>query len=347
MHSWHEREVPQTEHEARQEPVTRALVPPAAADRRSGRDGSVFDGLDILEILDTVVRLKPDLDGGLAGHCPDVVWLAVKTAERLGFDPAGVAYVALSSYLHDAGKRAPHLTLLSILNRSDEAGRACTACAIPSRIFTGAHLPGPVSHALDHLYETFNGSGVPDGLRGDAIPIISRIIAVADSFVDLTVNEGNFLGATLSPAEAVAVIKMHGGMLFDPAVVEALAAVVVAAQAPVDGTERAGGANAALAGGLGEIPLPDIVQLLAQGRRSGRLLVSRNSHRGEIRIEEGRVVDAVTGDVRGEDAFHEIICWEQGAFSFEPGAVAGGGTITRGTVELILEALRRLDESRR
>jgi HD-GYP domain-containing protein (c-di-GMP phosphodiesterase class II) len=77
---------------------------------------------------------------------------------------------------------------------------------------------------LLHHHERWDGSGYPDRLRGERIPLESRIIAVADAFEAMT--GGRPYRAQLTAEQALAEIQERSGVQFDPACVRALAAVV-------------------------------------------------------------------------------------------------------------------------
>jgi HD-GYP domain-containing protein (c-di-GMP phosphodiesterase class II) len=71
-----------------------------------------------------------------------------------------------------------------------------------------------------HHHEHWDGSGYPDGLAGEAIPLGSRIILVADAFVAITTDRP--YRAAQSEAAALRELRAHAGSQFDPSVVEAL-----------------------------------------------------------------------------------------------------------------------------
>ena len=91
---------------------------------------------------------------------------------------------------------------------------------------TGAELVGrveglgPIVPWIYHAHEHIDGSGYPEGLRGDAIPPASRIIAVADAFDAMTTNRP-YRGA-MSREDAIAELYRCSGSQFDLACVEAL-----------------------------------------------------------------------------------------------------------------------------
>jgi len=100
-------------------------------------------------------------------------------------------------------------------------------------------------------------------------------------------------------------------------------------------------------GALAQLALPDLLQTLAQGRRTGRVTLRRGPERGEVELVEGRPVDARTGPAQGEKALFRLLGWVEGSFSFQPGPAAAEARIGRGTDELLLEGARQIDEGRR
>jgi DNA-binding response OmpR family regulator len=108
-----------------------------------------------------------------------------------------------------------------------------------------------------------------------------------------------------------------------------------------------------LEGDLAQVPLPDLLQILAMNRKAGRLRLDRNGERGEIAISAGQPVAARTGAALGEKAFFRLLGRQGGQFSFQAGPLAGSvpdgsvpdaGHITRRLEELLLEGMRQADE---
>ncbi len=103
--------------------------------------------------------------------------------------------------------------------------------------------------------------------------------------------------------------------------------------------------NRELAGDLEEIPLPDLLQVLAQNRKSGRLELVREGQRAEVLLRQGAVVDAAAGAASGEKALFRLLGSREGPFSFTPGEPAEPARIQRRTEELVLDGLRQVDEA--
>ncbi|HSM92787.1 MAG TPA: DUF4388 domain-containing protein, partial [Anaeromyxobacteraceae bacterium] len=103
--------------------------------------------------------------------------------------------------------------------------------------------------------------------------------------------------------------------------------------------------NREIEGNLAQIPLVDLLQILAVNRKTGRLTVEREGEKAEIALHEGRVVDAQMGAVVGEKALWRLLTRREGQFAFVPGGAGGAGDrIDRKVEELVLEGLRQADE---
>jgi len=101
-----------------------------------------------------------------------------------------------------------------------------------------------------------------------------------------------------------------------------------------------------VSGSLPDMPLHDIVQVLAAGRKSAVVSLENRGQSGQIHIRDGQIVNAYCGDKEGEEAFYEMIGWNEGDFKVDPDAEIGREAIKKPNEALILEGLRRLDEQR-
>ncbi len=97
-------------------------------------------------------------------------------------------------------------------------------------------------------------------------------------------------------------------------------------------------------GSLKELPLADIVQLVAVSGKTGMFSLVRGAERGVVYIQNGQITHAKVGDVEGEDAIYGLALWNQGEFQFSPGVESEMRTITRSNTNLLMEAARRSDE---
>jgi hypothetical protein len=102
----------------------------------------------------------------------------------------------------------------------------------------------------------------------------------------------------------------------------------------------------AFQGSLAELHLPDIIQLISVSGKTGVFHLTDGRQRGEIYLNEGRIVHAVLEDATGEEAVYALAIWRQGEFRFDPGGPTDRLTITKSNTNLLMEAARRLDEWR-
>lgn len=97
-------------------------------------------------------------------------------------------------------------------------------------------------------------------------------------------------------------------------------------------------------GFLSNLSLPDLLQLHGQGRFSGSIVVSYDGQEGVIFLQNGEVVHAEAGDLKGEDAFCAILGWRAGSFVAHPNVSPFARTVFKGLDHLLLDGLRRIDE---
>lgn len=100
-----------------------------------------------------------------------------------------------------------------------------------------------------------------------------------------------------------------------------------------------------LSGSLVEMGLPEVIQVLGQSRKSGRLEIVSGHQKGELFLEAGLVVHASFGKDSGENAVYAMLVLKAGDFAFDPSARTGHKTMTASTEGLLLEGMRRLDEA--
>jgi hypothetical protein len=106
-------------------------------------------------------------------------------------------------------------------------------------------------------------------------------------------------------------------------------------------------ASRGVSGSLREMGLPDMVQVLFHGRKSGNLRIRARDGSGEIHFVDGNVVDALWGDQKGEDAFFAMLGLEDGEFALDPAFKPTGRVIHQSSEALLLEGMRRIDEGLR
>jgi DNA-binding response OmpR family regulator len=340
----------------------------------------------------------------------------------------------------------------------------------PQRLMESARLPVETTRALRHMYERYDGRGFPDGLHGGEIPLGARLLALGDTFADLTSNPRNPYRRTLTTAEAMEVLKKGRNTIFDANLVDLFGDVMAgddikrqlltgaqsvlvvdsdpeqvailemqlttrgfrvrtarssdaaikhlienpvnlvlsevdlkpydgfefkrrlnedartskipffyftssAASADVEKGFALGAADylvkpstidvlaakiqqyleraapSAVAGGvsgsLKEMSIPDLVQILSHGRKTGLLKLRSGQQAGEIHFVNGDIYNALVDDLFGDEAFFAMLRFKDGTFSLEPGFRAETRVINMTAEMLLLEGLRRFDEDNR
>jgi putative two-component system response regulator len=174
--------------------------------------------------LCTLHRLARAADRDTADeHTARVACTAALLGERLGLAPAEVALLRQAAPLHDIGKLAvsDEILLKPGILTAEEVRQMRRHVLSGAAMLSGGdsdvtELAREI--ALTH-HEWWDGSGYPNGLAGDVIPISGRIVALADVFDALT-HERPYKRAWLV-GDAVAEIRRLRGSQFDPAVVDA------------------------------------------------------------------------------------------------------------------------------
>lgn len=156
-------------------------------------------------------------------HTSRVGELSAAIAERLGIDAKRVEQLREAAPLHDVGKIGipDHILLNRGSLSADESDVMRTHAALGARLLYGSGSPVlqmAASIAATH-HEWWDGSGYPVGLADEGIPLLGRIVAVADAFDALTHDRPYKLAWPTE--QAIARIERGAGTQFDPRVVEA------------------------------------------------------------------------------------------------------------------------------
>lgn len=102
----------------------------------------------------------------------------------------------------------------------------------------------------------------------------------------------------------------------------------------------------AFQGSLAELHLPDIIQLISVSGKTGVFHLTDGALKGQIYLNDGKIVHASLEDASGEEAVYALAIWSRGDFKFEPGISTELRTISKSNTNLLMEAARRLDEWR-
>jgi len=153
-------------------------------------------------------------------HIDRLVGLSIDLGKRVGLDAQELDRLRLAARYHDIGKAAIPLSILNkkegltkeewhLMKQHSEIGYRI---AVNSKIFSAL-----AEEILTH-HEKWDGTGYPTNLKGQKIPLISRIIAIADAYCAMV--EGRPYREPFSPAQAREEIRKYAGMQFDPELVK-------------------------------------------------------------------------------------------------------------------------------
>jgi HD-GYP domain-containing protein (c-di-GMP phosphodiesterase class II) len=162
-------------------------------------------------------------------HSQDVVSLVLQVADDVGLDADARRDAELTALLHDVGKVR---IAKSIINKAgpltDEERTIINTHTIEGQLMLEkvGGLLGRVGRLVRSCHERWDGHGYPDGLAGEDIPLVARIVCTCDAFSAMTTDRS--YRKALSSSEALAELRRCAGSQFDPAVVDALITVVSA-----------------------------------------------------------------------------------------------------------------------
>jgi putative nucleotidyltransferase with HDIG domain len=175
------------------------------------------------EVLQLIVLSIEARDPYTSGHSQRVQHNAMIFARGLGFDDTQVHKIGVAGVLHDVGKMgaqyAPILAKPSFLTAEERA-------ILERHPVDGANLVGTITELSDivdvvrHHHENWDGSGYPDRLKGDEIPLHARIIRIVDTIDAMTTVRP--YRAALGEAEVRVELIKYRGTQFDPSLVDAL-----------------------------------------------------------------------------------------------------------------------------
>jgi hypothetical protein len=172
----------------------------------------------IVRALTSAIDAK---DPYTCGHSERVARVAVRLAQELGCSPETVETIYLSGLLHDVGKIGIDDNVLRKPGRLTDAEfeHIKTHARIGYNILVDLKQLGQVLPVVLHHHESWDGRGYPNGLAAEEIPLLARIVAVADAFDAMGSDRPYRRG--MDPARLDEVIRGGAGKQWDPRVVEA------------------------------------------------------------------------------------------------------------------------------
>jgi CRP-like cAMP-binding protein len=102
-----------------------------------------------------------------------------------------------------------------------------------------------------------------------------------------------------------------------------------------------------LSGQLNTITMADLVQILHITQKTGILRLTKGDERGGVYFDVGEVRHAWIGDARGDQAFYDLVAWQDAQFAFESGERSALSSVNQPTMSLLMEGMRLVDEIRR
>jgi len=175
--------------------------------------------LRTIEALSLAIEAK---DHNTHDHLKRVQTYAMRIGKDLGVDEAQLNAIRAAAMLHDIGKLAVPEHILSKPGRltPEEFEKLKIHPVVGAEILDRVQFPYPVVPIVRSHHEKWNGTGYPDGLSGEGIPIGARILSVVDCFDALT-SERPYRRA-VSADEAMALLRAESGRSYDPRVVDCI-----------------------------------------------------------------------------------------------------------------------------
>jgi HD-GYP domain-containing protein (c-di-GMP phosphodiesterase class II) len=174
--------------------------------------------LDLGRLLELARWLDPQISAD-AEHSTRVSRVALALADAIGLDGRSAALATLGGLLHDVGKVAVPMPILAKRGPLDdgEFDQVKRHPAASGALVVRADM-GTLGVILRHHHERWDGLGYPDGLSGTRIPLVSRVLSIADAYDAMLADRP--YRAALDAVEARRELEQGAGTQFDPQLVE-------------------------------------------------------------------------------------------------------------------------------
>ena len=199
------------------------------------------EAASLIPLLSDLLEAK---DRQLLNHCSRVSFYASLLANRLNLPVAEQKSLALGAFLHDIGNIST--TPYSFFGQETPAHGSRSDREHPdvgARMILPLEFPAEVGQIIAYHHERFDGLGYPHGLRGDGIPLLARIVAIAQAFDRLTVDIPG--SHPLSVDDAMRQIALQAETYFDPMLTELFTRVVQECKASLPALAIAASPNGA------------------------------------------------------------------------------------------------------
>ena len=171
------------------------------------------------EIVRTLVTLIEEKDMLMKGHAERVASYCVHFSRKLGFSKNVIEKLYFAGLLHDIGKVYLHRELLIQAHQQGEEDikRLQQHPVFAEKILSNISMLKHILPIIRHHHEAFDGSGYPEGLKGDKIPLEAQILGLVNSFDNMTAGSSN--GNNLSEQEALEKLAKSANRQFDAGLV--------------------------------------------------------------------------------------------------------------------------------
>jgi putative two-component system response regulator len=168
-----------------------------------------------LSAIDSLVRTMEECDPSTAGHSMRVRRYSLLLANELGLDRRLRRRLSLAAKLHDIGKAGVPEAILNKPGKLTPAEMHVVRQhpVIGERILSPVVRNRQVLAAIRHHHERMDGGGYPDGLSGERIPLLARVLAIADCYDALT--SARAYRSALSRADALDILRSSAGNHLD------------------------------------------------------------------------------------------------------------------------------------
>lgn len=165
-------------------------------------------------------------DSFTLGRSRRVAFYTLKIVNQLALKPSEVSQIELAGLLHDIGMIGVAEEILNKTQKltDEEYEKIKMHVHYSVKILADIKQLYEITEIIKYHHEYYNGCGYPYGLKGDEIPLGSRIIAIADAYDSLVSNRA--YRQSLTPQEALEIIKQGAGKQFDPGLVQIFANVL-------------------------------------------------------------------------------------------------------------------------
>jgi len=176
-----------------------------------------------LAVMAQAIDLKDPYTGG---HIRRVEMIAIRTARAMRLSETEVRRIRIAALMHDIGKVGVSGKIIRKPAKLDADERAIMRRhpVIGADIMQPVELLSEAAEIVRHHHENYDGNGYPDGLKGEDIPVGSRIIMVVDSYHAITSDRP--YRKRRSKEEALQELRKGAGTQFDPKVVKAFESIV-------------------------------------------------------------------------------------------------------------------------